>query len=330
MHKKLNILLTNEAPLIIYGIKSGFDNLGHNTFVMSGENRLWGKSKEIQIEIFKNYIDNNHIDLIFSECFSDFSEEIFKYSKLKNIPHFFWSIEDTPNVHWIGDYWSKFADHVFTTTAECLMNYWNNGIGADLLPFGVNKDYHKPYSSYSQYTNDIVLVGQNYDRREDKSIQYYYPIIKQGYDFKIYGNDMWIDEKRKCNLNWTIETYKGMIAYEDLGKLYASSKVILGAQCDDQSYTQLSMRNFEVLGWAGNSAIMISPYSKAQEFLFGEHIYLPKTPKQMIDMIDEVLSMSDKQRIKKAKEAQNFVYKYHNYDIRAKKVLDVYYEKYGS
>ncbi|MNC37177.1 hypothetical protein D3C75_857330 [compost metagenome] len=71
-------------------------------------------------------------------------------------------------------------------------------------------------------------------------------------------------------------------------------------------------------------ALLVSPYTKAQEFLFNDHIYLPKTTQEMIDMVDEILLMTDKQRRTKAKKAQNYVYKYHNYDIRAKQVIDAY------
>lgn len=331
MNKKLKIAFTNTSALIKYGIASGFEKLGHEIIIMDNEYRMWDKPKEQQAYLIEKFQKEYQPDLYFSECFADYAEENFLVTRMNDVPHFFWSIEDTPDEHWIGDHWSRYADHIFTTTAECLPNYWNNygKNSADLLPFGVNVDYHKPTKESKEYFHDIVLVGTNYSRREDKAIEYYYPVIKNQYDFKIYGNSEWMNTERKCNLNWTPETYQGLISYEKLNELYSSCKIVLGAQCDDTSYTQMSMRNFEVLGWAGNSALMVSPYSKSQEFIFGQHIYLPKNGQEMLDMIDEILNMEDKHRISLSKEAQKFVYKYHNYEIRAKKVIDVYYQKYS-
>ncbi|MOA17026.1 hypothetical protein D3C78_1372660 [compost metagenome] len=91
---------------------------------------------------------------------------------------------------------------------------------------------------------------------------------------------------------------------------------------DDQSITQTSMRPFEVLAIGGG--LLVSPYTPAQEYLFHDHAYLPKTSDEMVLMIDEVLSMSEKQRITKAKKAQQYVYKYHNYTLRAQQVINAY------
>ncbi|MBT2759846.1 glycosyltransferase [Paenibacillus sp. ISL-20] len=322
MTEKLKILFTNDAPLIVYGIKSGFDRLGHYTKVMTGSNRLWDKPKEQQLILFKEAIEEFKPDLVFSECFANFAEGVFEFTRDKGIFHAFWSIEDTPFDHWIGDYWSDFADYVFTTTAECLPNYWNKGKRAELMLFGCNPQYHKHINT--EITNDIVLVANNYQRRSNQTKDFVLPLVEHEYAISIFGNDWWIDSEREVNLCKYPSVYKGYKAYEDLPLLYSSSKVVIGQNLDDNSITQTSMRPYEVLGIGGG--LLVSPWTPAQEYLFHDHAYLPKDTDEMIQMVNEALKMSHEYRRQKALRAQNYVYKYHNYDLRAQQVMNAYYK----
>ncbi|PYE51645.1 glycosyltransferase [Paenibacillus barcinonensis] len=317
----LKVLFTNNSSLIKYGIASGFKNLGHEVHIMDGKYQLWDKDKETQVELIKKYIENNHVDIVFSECFANFAEGIFEHTKEKGIFHAFWAIEDTPFDHWIGDYWSDYADYIFTTTAECLPNYWNKGKQAELMLFGCNPDFHKRVDSGIQ--RDIVLIANNYERRFEQTRKFIMPVVERGYDVSIFGNEWWMDEDREANLLSHPSTYKGYGAYEDLPYLYSTSKIILGQNLDDKSITQTSMRPAESLGIGGG--ILISPFTPAQQYLFHDHVYLPRNTDEMLLMVDEVLGMTDIQREQKAKKAQEFVYKYHNYNLRAEQVINAYH-----
>lgn len=321
LNKKLKILFTNNPPLIKYGIKSGFDNLHHETYVMTDDFQLWDKPKEQQVALLKHIVEEFKPDIIFSECFSNFAEGIFEYTKEKGIFHAFWSIEDTPFEHWIGDYWSDYADYIFTTTAECLPNYWNKGKKAELMLFGCNPKFQKYIKC--DITHDVVLVANNYERRSKQTKDFVIPLVDAGYDISIYGNEWWIDSDREVNLCKSPGTYKGYKAYEDLSSLYSSSKVVIGQNLDDKSITQTSMRPYEVLGIGGG--LLVSPWTPAQEHLFHDHIYSPKNTDEMILMVNEVLSMTEKQIRQKARRAQKFIYNYHNYDLRAQQVVKAYY-----
>lgn len=297
----LKVLFTNNSSLIKYGIASGFKNLGHEVHIMDGKYQLWDKDKETQVELFKKYIENNHVDIVFSECFANFAEGIFEHTKEKGIFHAFFSIEDTPFDHWIGDYWSDYADYIFTTTAECLPNYWNKGKQAELMLFGCNPEFHKRIDSGIQ--RDIVLIANNYERRFEQTRKFIMPVVEHGYDVSIFGNEWWMDSNRVVNLQSHPSTYKGYGAYEDLPYLYSSSKIILGQNLDDKSITQTSMRPTESLGIGGG--ILISPFTPAQQYLFHDHVYLPRNTDEMLLMVNEVLSMTDIQREQKAKKHKN-------------------------
>lgn len=326
--QKLKILCTNSAPLIRYGIAAGFRNLGHEVFIMENQYQLWDKDKETQFEIFKQVVEEFKPDIVFSECFANFSEHIFVHTREKGIFHAFWSIEDTPHTHWIGDYWSDYADVIFTTTAECLPNYWNKGKKAELLLFGCNPDFHKGIPNCNEYDVDIALVANNYSSRSYQVTDFLIPLIEKGYKIKVWGNSWWTDGSHEVDLRNHRYAYNGYLSYEDTPKLYSSCKIALGFNCDGDSVTQTSMRMYEVLSIAGSNgaigSLLLSPYTKAQEFLFHDLIYLPKNTDEMFLMVEEILSMSDKQRKIKTNKASRFVQKYHNYTLRAQQVIDVY------
>lgn len=322
--KVLKILFTNCSPLIKYGIAQGFKQLGHEIFIMDDEFRIWDKSKEEQVIKFIEAVELFQPNLVFSEAFANYSEQIFEYTREKGIFHAYWAIEDTPFDHWIGDYWSDYADYIFTTTAECLPNYWNKGKKAELMLFGCNPEFHKNIKT--NIKRDIVLMANNYDRRSEQTKTFIMPLIKQGYDVSVYGNEWWMDENKPVHLCDYSNVYKGYGAYENMSELYCSSKVVLGQNLDDKSITQTSMRPVEVLATGGG--LLVSPYTMAQEYLFHDLVYLPKTTDEMFLMVDEVLNMSDTIRKRKAKKAQDFVYKYHNYQIRAQQVIDAFLYKW--
>ncbi|WP_091014519.1 MULTISPECIES: glycosyltransferase [Paenibacillus] len=317
----LKVLFTNTSSLIKYGISSGFKNLGHEVHIMDGKYQLWDKDKETQVQLFKDYIENNHVDIVFSECFANFAEGIFEHTREKGIFHALWSIEDTPFDHWIGDYWSDYADYIFTTTAECLPNYWNKGKQAELMLFGCNPDFHKNTDSGVQ--RDIVLIANNYERRFEQTRKFIMPVVENGYDVSVFGNEWWMDSNREVNLISYPSVYRGYGAYEDLPYLYSSSKIILGQNLDDKSITQTSMRPAESLAVGGG--ILISPFTPAQQYLFHDHVYLPRNTDEILLMVNEVLGMTDIQREQKAKKAQEFVYRYHNYNLRAELVINAYH-----
>lgn len=301
---------------------AGFEALGHETYLMEGENRIWHLSKKEQSIKFKQVVDEVKPDIVFSETFPEFSEEIFLHTREKGIFHAYWAIEDTPHDHWLGDYWSDYADYIFTTTAECLPNYWNKGKKADILLFACNPEFHKKVDKDDKYVADISLIGNNYPKRAFQITDFLFPLLDKKYDVNVYGNEWWMHEDYESNLLNYSETYRGYLAYEDMPTVYSSSKIAFGLNLDGDSVTQTSMRMTEILGCGG--ALMVSPYTKAQEYLFHDHVYLPKNKDELFLMVDEILSMSDKHRNEKAKQAQEYVYKYHNYKLRAQQVIDMF------
>ncbi|MGE5438081.1 MAG: glycosyltransferase [Syntrophothermus sp.] len=322
MSKKLSILFLSEVPLIKYGLLSGFSQQGYRTDFMYGEYSLYCDAAE-QIKRLEKKINLFKPDIIFTEGYGCCAIQSISFLlKQHSIPLFFWAIED-PVTLGVASYYSPYADFIFTTTLECLDNYKNKPCG--VLMFATNPEYHKNVGFNEKYNYDIAIAASNYSNRYHRTEKFIIPLVESNkYNIAFWGL-FWDDFKRPVNLKEHINLYKGVLAYEELPALYSSCTIALGSQCDDTSFTQQSMRNFEVLG-CGNS-ILLSYYTKAQESVFGdsgENIYLAKTTEEMLLMADEILSMTDNQRKELALKAQKFVYSNHNYRLRANQIIDAY------
>jgi len=320
--KKIRVLFLSQVPLIKFGLMSGFQQIGMEVDYLSDpeHHKIWEQPFEEHLKLLLTKIHNFKPDLIFTEGYGGLPLiQLRKCTNVLGIPIFAWAIED-PVTTQIGDYFSEHSDHIFTTTLECLPRYRKNGKSASLLMFGVNPEYHKNVGFNPKYAHDIALCASNYSNRFDKSKQFIMPLLD---DFKVdvYGL-CWDDFTRPVNLANHMNCYHGVLPYEELPSMYSSATIALGSQCSDRSFTQQSMRDFEVLG-CGHS-ILLSYYTKAQEICFYKHVYLAKDYPEMRDMAKEILGMTDAMRKEFATNAQEFVYRNHNYRLKAYQILDVY------
>lgn len=324
MGKKLNVLFLSEVPLIKYGLMSGFTQQGHNADFMYGEYSLYCDDNT-QLNRIERKIKDFKPDFVFTEGYGGCNIAAISFLlKRYNIPLIFWAIED-PVTTGISMYYAPYADFIFTTTLECLDMYSQINKPAGVLMFGTNSQYHKNVEKKDIYNIDLAIAASNYSNRYDRTAKYIMPLVDSGrYTMGFWGL-CWDDFARPVNLKNHMELFHGVLPYEELPSLYSTCKIALGSQCDDTSWSQQSMRNFEVLGCG--HAILLSYYTKAQEAVFGssgENIYLAKTTQEMFDMADEILRMSDKQRQALATKAQKFVYTNHNYRLRANQIIDAF------
>lgn len=325
----INVLLLNPAPSIIkYGIKCGFEQNGCNTFLP--EEIVFMQRNNDKINAIKNCIDNYKIDLLFCEYYSNIPlHDIKKLCEKNNVQVHFWAIEDPVSPH-IGNYVceNKLSDFIWTTTKEFIPKYIQMGLDSDLLLFGCNPDI-QPVESDRKFEHDISIVGTNYSNRYDKVGQFLFPLIGQNFDLKVYGQ-WWLDKNRPINLckhprfHWSKKGYNAL-PYEWLPKVVNSSKIMFGLNCSDESETQTSCRPYETLACSKNS-VYLSWYTKAQENIFGKYIYQAKTGQEMISMARDILAMTNGQRQDIAARARDYVIKNHSYKLRAKQVIDKFFE----
>lgn len=322
--EKIKVLFLSEVPLIKYGLLSGFTQQGYEADFMYGEYSLYTGGDE-QLKRLEKKINEFKPNFVFTEGYGGCHiKGVSDLLKMRSIPLIFWAIED-PVTTGLSLHYAPYADFIFTTTLECLPLYANINKPAGVLMFACNPEYHKNVGKQPKYNYDIAIAASNYSNRYTRTAKYIMPMVdSQKYNMAFWGL-CWDDFARPVNLKNYMELYHGLLFYEELPALYSTCKIALGSQCDDTSWTQQSMRNFEVLGCG--HAILLSYYTKAQEAVFGssgENIYLAKTTQDMFDMADEILKMTDGQRRMLARKAQKFVYNNHNYRLRANQVIDAY------
>lgn len=326
----MRILFLSDAPLIKYGLKPGFEQLGHITEYMTEEYQMWNNNASVQITKLTDKINQFHADLIFTEGYAGINiKEIYKLCKSHSIPLFVWLIEDPVSTEWYSKVLSQYSDYSFTTTIECVPIYESMGKKSEVLMFACNPDFHKPCLSENRFKHDISIIGTNYSNRYTETEWFIMSLVKNNYDIKIYGNNWWLDKNRPVNLigyenyYWQESPYINGLPYEWLPIVVNSSKIMLGMNCDDSSKTQMSMRPFETLS-SSDSSVYLAHYTKAQDNIFGDLIYQAKNKDETLFMAQEILKMSNLQRKEKANKARKFVHENHNYKVRANQIIKAY------
>jgi spore maturation protein CgeB len=186
--------------------------------------------------------------------------------------------------------------------------------------FACNPSYHREAPPDPRYNHDIIFTGNNYSyhaarqRGVDTVLQ---PLIDQGYDLKVYGNEWWLDP----NQSYTIPPsyYGGYMANEDLPAACASARIILGLHSVDTSRTMMSMRTFEILGCGG---FYLTQWTPAIEEMFINHHHLvwSKSPEETLDLVEYYLQRPQlRQRI--ARQGQAEVYQKHTYQQRVREIM---------
>lgn len=325
MGDKIRVLFTNEAPLIKLGLAEGFRQAGYEVRVIAGEQeRLWNHSFEEQVKRLEKRVEEFKPDFVFTEGYPGCNPlAIFNVLKKHSIPHLYWAIEDPVSPD-LAEQFLAGSDIIFTTTKERVPYYQGKGKPSEVLLFGCNPEFHKQVPPKTEYKHDIVLVAANYSSRYEESKWFVMPFLERGYDIKIYGI-WWDDYSRPVNLKKYPEKYGGILAYENLPAIYNSAKVILGMNCDDTSNTQTSMRPYEALACGGG--LFLAHYTKAQWNIFGYNMWQAKNTNETLRYANELLAMSDAQRQERAFKAQQFVYKNHNYMLRANQIVDAFRRK---
>lgn len=311
----MKILFTNDAPLIKYGIAKGFKKEGCQIKIFP----LWKIDKNLQEEKLSQQVEEFNPDILFVEGHSGLNQEsLFSCIDKMDLNMFYWAIEDPVHIDWISMPYAKHSKYIFTTAVECVEKYQKEGLRADTLLFACNPEFHRTVEPIEKYKYDIAFVGSNYDIRYDAARQIVIPLVKNGYNIKVWGM-WWQDESRPVTV--PDENYGGVLPYEELPALYSSAKICLGLHCDSSSKTQSSMRTYEVLGCGG---FYLTQYTLAHRELFEykKHLVWSRSEQDVLNMVNYYLK-NDSERNEIAQSGQKFVYNKHTYQQRAKKVLKI-------
>lgn len=302
---------------MVHGLLSGFEQLGFETCYFPC--RSWMIiGYEEGVKILENDLKEANCDLlVFGGIFPSYFMELPRLCKKYNCKYMYWSIEDPCNFKDTLKM-CKEADYVFTTTYECIKKYKAKGIEANLLLFACNPEYHCTGLYNPDYSFDWTLQASYYKwsaRQHGFDLFLLNAILEATKNVGIYGAG-WSGVNGQNRLGNFKDKYYGYFPNNRLGDLCASSKVILGVQCDDSSITQTSMRPFEILSCGG---FHLTQWTKATCNLFddGKHLLTTKSLEETIEILKYYLDPKhDSERLRIAKNGFEYVRKYHTYKHR--------------
>lgn len=332
----------SASPIMQYGLMAGFTQngqevklfpvacLGDALVTLEFGGKVVRTSYREQ-ELINQYIDNclqaYRPDYVILEGYQqELALAIVLACRKQGCGFIYWSIEDPVGFTRMLPV-AKAADFVFTTTAECLPEYRNNGIEAHLLLFACDPAYHRTGVYQQSYDLDFAVQASWYpfaSRVRGFNILLK-PLLGLGLNYRIWGYNWDSDPWGKAFLGTCQEYYAGILPNSELPDLCASSKIILGFQCDDSSMTQTSMRNYEVLCCGG---FYLCQYSKASEAIFAEgiHLELVRDEEEAVAKTRYYLS-HDAERLKIARQGQAYVQSRHTYAVRVKEDVLPYLAK---
>lgn len=310
----MRFFFPNTTPLIKYGIGQAFRDRGHEAlFCNVSTDGDWQR----KLESFRP-------DFVFTDGGWYILDHLFPYLHYKGIPHIYWAIDDPPFFESLSMPFARQSRYVFTTCLESIEQYAARGIRAYLLPFGFHPGYFfKGRPHPERYPYDIVFFGNNYDfssARIEAAKMILQPLMDQGYNIKIFGNEWWLDESKPFHI--APQFYGGgYFPMEELSDLCASVPIIIGLHSVVDSQTMMSMRTFEILGCGG---FHLSQWSPAIQKFFKNHKHLvwTRSRKETIDLVDYFLAHPEK-REAIAREGRQEVLSKHTYYHRVDAILKV-------
>ncbi|WML35824.1 glycosyltransferase [Clostridium sp. OS1-26] len=307
----MRILLLEDAPIFKYGfaaamIKKGIEVKYASICSEIHKGNLYALQEEI--EQFKpNAILNAGMCVMYN------LSSMFNIIKNYSIPYIYWAIEDPVYFTHISLKHAMMSSMCMTTAAECIPKYKKYGINAVFMMFGCNKDFHYKGNFNSKFDHDIIFIGNNYNQHfsRKKGVDIILkPLIKRGYDLKVYGNEWWFDTSQNFVLDK--KYYGGYCQYKELPDAYATAKIALGMHSVANSNTMMSMRTFEIMGCGGFYLTQHTP--AIQRYFSNEkHLTWSESSYATLRMVDRYLNNKDgRERI--ALEGQKECYLKHNYE----------------
>ncbi|MDO8885720.1 glycosyltransferase [Candidatus Oleimmundimicrobium sp.] len=267
-----------------------------NTITILSKNNIWD---------LKKVVDKVNPDVILFSFLGNID-----YKRLKDV------LSATPakKVMWTFDWMflerrlplflkqGKLMDLVVTT--EDVVDWSHYGLNHTCIRQGVDKALHKKVAFSKRYANDLVFVGNVYNKERVNFLRK----VANKYQLKVYGNNCSSDLENG-----------GRVFNDDLCKVYSSCKIALGDNSQSVNDGYWSNRVYLALGCG---AFFLTPYVKGleEEFENYKHLVWYKTEDEMFYLIDRFLK-DEKKRKQIALNGYEFVHKNYSYEKRTKKLI---------
>lgn len=238
--------------------------------------------------------------------------ELLEYCRSNGIPTVFWNKEDPVHFNRFRKT-AKFFDHVFTTDANCLKEYWAHR-GSHLktlasLPFWAQPTLHNPLPTGEVRDSTVAYGGSYYGERFAKRSKELVALLDAAipYGLKIYDRQFDNAESPYKFPEQLQDFVQGGLDYPDMVKAYKNHAAHINVNSVSDSPTMFSRRIFEL---AGCGTPFISGPGLEVGGIFGDAIPSSFNKKSAIERLD--LWMNDEySRVAAAWEALRIVYRSH-------------------
>lgn len=329
--KKILFFDVNPSPMITFGILPAFEELGFECEIprnkLQFEELRYPKVMTCTLTVHERYdivykaIKRSDADTVFLNGANPYYQAVPDACRDFKKKFIYWATED-PILY---DYMLpvvKQADLILSPAIECVEKYKELGLNAHLMMFACNPDYHKIGKYNKKYDLDLILQASLYNHPAriqgyDSVIKPAVKLTKQGYKFNVYGA-FW-DSPLGLKYLKDMSLYKGFHPNQDIPDICASSKIILGVQCDNSSATQQSMRSFEVLASGG---FHLTQWTKSMDYWFenGKHLVTVKNSEEAYEKMKYYLK-HENERNKIAQQGMEYVRNNHTYEHRIRESI---------
>lgn len=182
----------------------------------------------------------------------------------------------------------------------------NSGIEPHLFPIATNNlRFHDQVKPQAKYSCDYCFTGSYWD--DPREIMEFLEPSKLPYKFNLYGKNWEKVDKFK-------PYHHGFVNYRDMPPIYNSTKIVINdANRATRKYGAINSRVYDALACG---VLVLSNGEIGSQETFQGKLPVFRSQDELNELITYYLENED-QRLKKAKELQEFVLKNHTYQIRA-------------
>lgn len=238
--------------------------------------------------------------------------ELLVYCASKGIPTVFWNKEDPVHFNRFRKT-ASFFDHVFTTDANCLKDYWAHR-GPRMktmasLPFWAQPALHNPLPTGEERAHSIAYGGSYYGQRFAKRSQELVTLLDAAipHGLKIYDRQFDNPDSPYRFPEHLEEFVQGGLPYPEMVKAYKNHAVHINVNSVSDSPTMFSRRVFEL---AGCGTPCISGPGLEHGGIFGATVPSSFTKASVAAKLDRWMS-DEYSRLQDAQEAMRIVYRSH-------------------
>lgn len=179
--------------------------------------------------------------------------ELLAYCRTQGIPTIFWNKEDPVHFNRFRKT-AKYFDHVFTTDANCLKDYWSQR-GTHLktlasLPFWAQPSIHNPLPTGDVREHSIAYGGSYYGERFAKRSKELVTLLDAAipHSLKIYDRQFDNPDSPYKFPSHLQEFVQGGLPYAEMLKAYKNHTAHINVNSVSDSPTMFSRRVFELAG----------------------------------------------------------------------------------